>query len=259
MHTSLKVPRQTNADTQRPILANNAQGSNRFKTKKGEAYILSSFSSIFSTKRRLLAVLACLALAATSVVMCSPAQQEHALPRLAKDEIIVLRTPGGLLEVTTLIRNEEFRWSTKHTCPIINCEDLFGPTNSEVRVPVHYTYRIPLATEWSLRSMNDHFELAVPMPVPKLPAAIDVNKLEIRTDKGWFSPNKTDHRESVVRNLGPEFDRRAKQKNYLDAQREDARKTVAEFAQKWMLAQGVAEKLRGYPIRVIFPDDPHPQ
>ena len=182
--------------------------------------------------------------------------KEKLLPVLAKDVIVVLRTPGGMLEVTTLIRNEEFRWSTTHTCPIVNCEKLFGATISEVRVPVHYTYRIPLSAEWKLKLEKDHFDLVVPLPEPKLPAAIVTEKLEIRTDKKWFSPNKGEHRESVIRNLGVEFDRKALQKNYLDAQREDARKTVAEFAQKWMLAQGVPANIRGYPVRVIFPDDP---
>ena len=184
---------------------------------------------------------------------------EQQLPVLAKDELIILKTPGGMLEVTTLIRNEEFRWSTAHTCGKLNCEKLFGATISDVRVPVHYTYRIPLSAEWKLKPEKDHFELAVPLPEAKLPAAIATEKLEIRTDRKWFSPNKADHHESVIRNLGAEFDRRAMQKNYLDAQREDARRTVVEFAQKWMLAQGVPANIRGYPIRVSFPDDPQTQ
>lgn len=218
--------------------------------------MLSLFSTIFPTQRRLLTVLAGLALVAIAAAMYRFGLKEHALPVLAKDEIVILRTPGGMLEVTTLIRNEEFRWSTKHTCPIINCEKLFGATVSEVRVPVHYTYRIPLNTEWKLKLEKDHFDLAAPLPEAKLPAAIFTEKLEIRTDKTWFSPRKGEHREAVIRSLGSEFDRRAIQKTYLDAQREDARKTIAEFAQKWMLEQGVAANLRGYPIRVNFPDDP---
>ena len=62
-----------------------------------------------------------------------------------------------------------------------------------------------------------------------------------------------------MRNIRPEFERRAQQLKYRDAQRDDEKKSVAEFAQKTMLAQGVAANLRGYPIRVSFPDDPRPQ
>lgn len=212
-------------------------------------------STFFTTQRRLPALFGSLALVVVAVWFYFSGSKEHSLPILAKDEIVILRTPGGMLEVATLIRNEEFRWSTSHTCPIINCEKLFGATISDVRVPVHYTYRIPLAEEWTLTLKQDHFDLAVPLPAPKLPAAIVTEKLEIRTEKKWFSPDKSEHRESVIRHIGGEFDRRALQKNYLDAQREDARKTVAEFAQKWMLAQGVPANVRGYPIRVSFPDE----
>ena len=216
--------------------------------------------SITSTQRRILAFLAVSAAVALMAISLrvgigSFDTNEKQLPVLAKDELIILKTPGGMLEVTTLVRNEEFRWSTTHACPIVNCEKLFGATISDVRVPVHYTYRIPLSAEWKLKVEKDHFDLVVPRPEPKLPAAIVTEKLEIRTDKKWFSPNKGEHRESVIRHLGAEFDRRALQKNYLDAQREDARKTVVDFAQKWMLAQGLAANLRGYPVRVSFPDD----
>ena len=222
-----------------------------------------TFSAFLSNRRRLFLILAASAMVAILVSVAAAlyfsGSKEQAVAVLAKDEIVILRTPGGMLEVSTLIRNEVFQWSTEYTCLPLDCGKLFGKTISEVRVPVHYTYRIPLAAKWSLKLVSHHFELAVPKPEPKLPAAIDVKKLEIRTDKAWFSPDKTEHRESVVRNIGPEFDRRATQKNYLDAQREEARKTVVEFAQKWMLAQDVAANLRGYPIRVSFPDDPRPQ
>lgn len=217
---------------------------------------MSYLSSITSFQRRILLVLAASSVVALAVGIRSFGSNEQPRPVLAKDEIIVLRTPGGMLEVATLITNEEFRWSTTHTCPIVNCEKLFGATLSEVRVPVHYTYRIPLSAEWKLKLEKDHFDLVVPLPEPKLPAAIVTEKLEIRTDKKWFSPNQGENRESVIRNLGPELNRRALHKKYIDAQRETARKTVVEFAQKWMLAQGVPANVRGYPIRVIFPDDP---
>jgi len=174
---------------------------------------------------------------------------------LATDEIVILRTQGGMLEVATLVRNEGFQWSTSHTCPILDCERLLGKTTSEVRVPVHYTYRIPLEAEWKLKFETDHFVLSVPKLEPKLPAAIEVAKLQIRTDTTWTSPNVLEHRESLIRNLGPTFDQRGKQKAHIDAAREGARKTIVEFAQKWMLEQSVPASKRGYPIRVHFADE----
>lgn len=216
---------------------------------------MSLLKSIISLPLRIILVIVGLIILALTLAMYFSGKKENLLPILAMDEIVILRTPGGMLEVTTLVRNEEFRWSTKHTCPLIDCGSLFGATVSEVRVPVHYTYRIPLAAEWSLKFKGSYFELLVPQVEPKLPTAVDVSKLEIRSNGTWFSPNSAKHRESVVRNLGPDFDKRSKQKNYLDAQRADAKKTGVEFAQKWMMTQGVDPSTRGYPIRVFFPDD----
>src|SRR4051812_27197103 len=64
--------------------------------------------------------------------------------------VIVVRTPGGMLEVATLTRPEEFGWSTRYTCPIIDCPELFAKTVSRLRVPVHYVYRVPLGEKWEL-------------------------------------------------------------------------------------------------------------
>ncbi len=185
--------------------------------------------------------------------------KESSLPVLAKDEIVILRTPGGMLEVSTLIKNEEFRWQTTYTCAPFDCGRMLGKTISDVRVPVHYTYRIPLAAEWKLQFKADHFELTVPQVEPKFPAAIDLTKIEMRTKDTWLSPGTQEHRESVLKNLLPDIDRRAAQRNYIDAQREYARKTVIEFAQKWMIAQNVEPNKRNLPIRVYFSDEPKSQ
>jgi hypothetical protein len=177
---------------------------------------------------------------------------ESRVTHLAKDEIRVIRTPGGMLEVSTLIRNEEFGWSSQHTCPLIDCGALFKPTVTEIRLPVHYTYRIPLAQSWTLRSKETYYELTVPREEPQVPAAPDFTKMEMRTSKGWLSPSAMNNRESLVRQLGPELARRATQQHYIDAQREDARKTVLEFASKWMKEQSVESNPKSLPIRVIF-------
>jgi hypothetical protein len=180
----------------------------------------------------------------------SPKQAQRELIDPAK--VVVIRTSGGLLEVSTLIRNEEFGWSTKHTCPMIDCGALLTATITEIRVPVHYTYRIPLSETWTLKPDGDHYELTVPSADPKVPAAVDFTKMEMRTSKGWLSPSAKENRETLLRQLGPELARRSTQQHYIDAQREDARKTVAEFAGKWMQEQGAQKKL---PVKVIFKDE----
>ena len=179
---------------------------------------------------------------------------EIQIHELAKDEIILVRTPGGMLEVSTLIKNEDFGWSTEHSCPPVDCSFL-GKTVSQLRIPAHYTYRVPLAAHWTLRFKGSYYELKVPAVEPKLPVALDLAKIERRTDKGLLAPNTTEHRESMLKHLGPEVDRRAGQQLNIEAQREAARTTVGEFARKWMLEQGVDLKRKDLPIKVFFADE----
>lgn len=177
---------------------------------------------------------------------------QTSVTRLDTDKILVLRTPGGMLEVSTLVKNEKFGWETKHSCPLINCGSLLGATVTEIRVPVHYRYRIPLAPNWTLTPKGNYYELIVPKEEPALPPAVDFSKMEMRTQKGWLSPSTQKNREALLRQLGPELARRATQGHYIDAQREQASKTVVEFAGKWMNEQGAEKSHKSLPIKVTF-------
>lgn len=182
----------------------------------------------------------------------SAGQSDRAVTRLDPAQVIVLRTPGGMLEVSTLVRNEEFGWKTSYECPLFDCSQFIQPTISEVRLPVHYTYRVPLAESWTLTPRDGHYELRVPLEQPLLPPAVDFSRMEIRTSKSWLSPGTQENREMLLKRLGPELSRRAAQPHYIDAQRDSARKTVVEFAQKWMREQGRAGAPVKDQIRVIF-------
>ncbi|MET0311300.1 MAG: hypothetical protein ABW051_04565, partial [Burkholderiaceae bacterium] len=71
-----------------------------------------------------------------------PGTASRGVTLLDPTQVIVVRTPGGLLEAATLVKVEEFGWQTTYTCPLIDCGKLLGATITRVRVPVHYTYRI---------------------------------------------------------------------------------------------------------------------
>lgn len=119
---------------------------------------------------------------------------------------------------------------------------------------MHYTYRIPLAQSWTLTPSNSVYELIVPNEQPAVPVAMDLPKMQMRTSEGWLSPNATENRESLMRQLGPELARRSTQPHYIDAQRAEARRTVAEFAQKWMVQQG-RNPIANDAIKVRFADE----
>ena len=178
--------------------------------------------------------------------------KEESIPSLATDEVVVLRTTGGKLQVSTLIKNEEFRWQTSWECPLIDCSEIFAKTVSLVRLPVHYTFAIPLAGEWNLKFRGDYFELRVPNEAANIPPGLELRKLEMETRKGWTSPNTAENQISLMKHLGPELAKRAMNPAYVSAQREQARKTVAEFARKWMLEQGAGKGKAEYPIKVFF-------
>ena len=80
--------------------------------------ILRLFKSTLSLPPRIIVALFGLTMIALTGAGYFSGKKEGPLPVLAIDEIVILRTPGGMLEVTTLVRKEEFRWSTQHTCPL---------------------------------------------------------------------------------------------------------------------------------------------
>src|SRR4051794_23942021 len=98
-----------------------------------------------------IAMLAVLAVAIGAFISTGKLRKQERSEILDPARILLLRTPGGFLEVGSLEKVEEFGWSTSWDCgPVADCGKLFGPTVSRIRVRAQYTYRIPLAEEWRL-------------------------------------------------------------------------------------------------------------
>jgi hypothetical protein len=197
----------------------------------------------------LIATATAIVCAALVIAYRGAGRQEHAVESLDRAKIIVVRTPGGMLEVATLQKAEEFGWQAKYECPWIDCSFALKPTISKVRVQVHYVYRLPLADTWELRLQGDHYELSVPDLRPKSPVAFDTSTLQVESSTGWFSPTQRSNEQALMRQLGPELEKRAGQDAYIRAVLPHAEKTVQEFAAKWMTEQKVAA---GKPIKVSF-------
>ncbi|WP_038202060.1 hypothetical protein [Xenophilus azovorans] len=152
--------------------------------------------------------------------------------------VVVLRTPGGHLDVSTLVKVEEFGWRSSRTCLWRDCGWLLGQRVGTIKVPVHYTYRIPLADNWTLRPSGDGYVLSVPAPQPLLPPAIDLEKAQFRSETGGLlAPGSAANQALLLKHLGPELARRAERVDYLQMQAPAAEKTIREFAQQWMREQ----------------------
>jgi hypothetical protein len=184
----------------------------------------------------------------------SIAPREHAVTVLDPARVRIVRTPGGMLEVATLQKVEEFGWQVSHTCPLVDCGELLGKTTSEIKVTAHYTYRIPLEPQWTLRLERDHYELVVPPLEPKVPVAFDTAGMQVKTERGsWLSPAAGPNREAVVRHLGSELSSRAQRTENRKLAEQSAALTVAEFAGRWMREQ---QQPLQHPIRVTFKEPP---
>lgn len=207
------------------------------------------------------ALVAVLALVAAAFAWLGPlraplGRSEQAVPVLDATQVLVLRTPGGHLEVSTLVKVEEFGWRSSRTCLWRDCGWLLGERLGTIRAPVHYTYRIPLAETWTLRPDGSGYVLSVPAPQPLLPPAVELAKAEFRSEKGGLlAPDGAANQALLMRNLGPELERRAGRTEYLRAQAPMAEQTIREFAHKWMREQLGASSAAPVRIEVRLGDD----
>jgi hypothetical protein len=175
-------------------------------------------------------------------------RSEERVAVLDPAKVELIRTPGGLLEVSAMEKVEEFGWRTSWDCPLVDCSQL-PKTFSRVRVKAHYVYQLPLAAEWRLELQGDHYRLTVPPVQLRRPVAFDTATMVIETTGGVFSPAAAPNRENAIRHIGPQLSERGAAAAYIDAQQRTAEKTVREFAEKWMLQQG---RKPARPITVVF-------
>lgn len=171
---------------------------------------------------------------------------------VAQDEQIVMRTKGGLLEVSSIVATETFEQATVYSALGIN----LGKATARIRVPATYRYHVELAPEWRFIRRDKTFVVIAPAVKPSLPVAIDTAKLEGESFGKWsILSGNTDIAElqkSITAGLG----QKASSQKYTDLQREHARKTVTEFVEKWVLSQEKWKSGTGYMVRVFFADEP---
>ena len=110
--------------------------------------------------------------------------QPPAPPPLAQavGEAVVLRTPGGRLEVAELKQVETFEVSRDHDVLGVPV----GSTFSRIRVPAHYRSHVDLAPEWRVSVRPDgSVRVIAPRLQPTLPVAIDTARIEKESRGLW--------------------------------------------------------------------------
>lgn len=171
---------------------------------------------------------------------------------LAQDELVVMRTKGGLLEVSSIVSPETFEQATAYSAFGIN----LGKSIARIRVPATYRYHVELAPEWRFIRRDKTFVVIAPAVKPSLPVAIDTAKLEGETSGKWSIINGAADIAALQKSITAGLSQKASSQKYIDLQREHARKTVTEFVEKWVLNQDKWKIETGYSVRVFFADEP---
>ena len=97
-------------------------------------------------------------------------------------EILFMRTPGGLLEVSSMRMTEQF--DKKFVYEVLGLQ--VGETVAHVRVPATYRYHIELAPLWEIERTDEVFRVVTPPVKPSLPVAVDLAHLEQDEGGTWL-------------------------------------------------------------------------
>ncbi|MDO5691407.1 MAG: hypothetical protein Q4G70_02860 [Pseudomonadota bacterium] len=171
----------------------------------------------------------------------------------ATSEAVVLRTPGGRLEVAELKQVETFEVSRDHQVLGVPV----GSTFSRIRVPAHYRSHVELAPEWTVRVRPDgSVRVIAPRLRPSLPVAIDTARMEKESRGLWSMFTGPEQMAALEKSITASLARKAATAPMLGRQREAARATVAEFVRKWLMTQTEWKPLAGKKVEVLFADEP---
>jgi hypothetical protein len=164
---------------------------------------------------------------------------------------VVMRTPGGLLEIATVTVHERFkRTDTKEFWGIP-----LGTTVSIIQVPVVYRYHIEMAKEWPIQ-LNGHTAVVRAGEVkPSLPPAIDTSRMEKYTQSGWARFNKDENLALLEKSITPELQARAHNAGIRQLAVDAGRQTVREFVTTWLLKEQGWKRDADHKVVVLFPGE----
>lgn len=166
---------------------------------------------------------------------------------------VVMRTPGGLLDVATINAHE---YLTRSDIKKVAGIDL-GTTVSDIHVSAYYRYQIELAREWSMVIKGKTCIVIAPPIKPSLPVAFDTTTMKKSTESGWARFNKNKNLTDLERLITPELSKRAVAPGYLQMATEPARQTVKEFVIKWLIKEQQWKRDDpDYIIKVVFQGEP---
>lgn len=168
------------------------------------------------------------------------------------DRIEVIRTNGGLLQVSTIRAPETFEATRDHVLLGVPV----GKTTTQIRVPATYQYHVELAPEWKITVRGKSFIVIAPRVKPTLPVAFDTARMEKLTSGTWSLLTGAAELDQLQKSITHSLAQKAVSPQLIQLQREEARKTVTEFVTKWVLEQKRWAPSAPYTVHVFFADEP---
>jgi hypothetical protein len=173
---------------------------------------------------------------------------------LTSGQTIVMRTPGGTLEVARIKAYETVKRTSPGTSFLGGQFDT-GTTVSEIDVAVLFRYHIPMAKEWPMRCDRSICVVRAEAIQPTLPPAIFTDELRKRTSSGWARFDKDDNLAALEQSLTRELSSRATSARNMDAAVDAGRRTVREFAETWLVKSRTPAAQPMPRIVVLFPGE----
>jgi len=164
----------------------------------------------------------------------------------------IFRTPGGNLELAGLNATETFISSDTAKMPFLNINIPGATTTVIITVPVVYRYYVPLREQWDIAVQENACVIVAPELRPMLPPAIQSENMQIKTIEGPLAFDGAEKQAKLLLGLTPQLEANAKDSIKIKLVREEARKTVAEFIQAWLLQRGDWGERKIEHIKVFF-------
>jgi hypothetical protein len=188
---------------------------------------------------------------------------------------LVQRYTGGFLTTQTTLKTEEILLEMGRThgdilevaSPLKTMETFsradarfaawgwvyLGTATSEIKVPASYRFHIKLSEMKQARLDDTVLIVTAPVIHPTLPVAFDTTKMEKKTDGTWLRFDAAQQLADLEKTVTPALAARAQA--HVNTVRENARRDIEEFVQKWIVEAHPEYRGRIKAVKVIFPGE----
>ncbi len=143
-------------------------------------------------------------------------------------------------------RNETDRKEYRFSNPWLLNGKTLSSAVMEVRAPVTYNYYVDMKGAWKIVMENETLTITAPKLQVEEPAT-DLSRMETHIDSGKLIFGEAAKLEELRKQFYTDMMRKSLTPEYVDSVREDARRSLADFANGWI----VSDLAKKYPIQNI--------